>query len=359
MAAAAHLATSLKTLSTVALGAAGGFAAWGAGLPLPWMMGPMLTVGVAGIARIEYSGHGVHVPYWLRTGFVPVIGVMLGSGFTPAVVAGMREWWITLSALVVFILLSAGIVYQFYRRVFGFDPTTAYFASIPGGLIDMAIIGEGQGGDGRTISLIHFCRILVSVVCLPFLMRHIYTPTGPSAFATGASVAMEIQDVALLAACAVVGFFGGRLLRLPGAQISGPLLLSAIAHATQMTVASPPFWVIVSAQIVVGSGLGARFAGVSMRAAGKSMVAAVGATLLMFAVTLATAFAMWQFVDQPFAALILAYAPGGVTEMSLIALSLNIGVAFITTHHIARIALSIGMMPALWRGVVSKRVPAE
>jgi membrane AbrB-like protein len=145
------------------------------------------------------------------------------------------------------------------------------------------------------------------------------------------------------------------LIRLPGAQISGPLLLSAIVHATQLTAASPPAWLIIVAQIVVGSGLGARFAGVSVRAAGRLMIAAILATVLMFTVTVVTALALSQVVDIPFAALILAYAPGGVTEMSLIALSLNIGVAFITTHHIARIALSIGMMPAIWRLVVSKR----
>lgn len=355
MAPAAFLTIALKTVVTVAIGAAAGWSAYAIGLPLPFMMGPMLVVGLVGITGLEHRGHGVHVPYWLRTAMVPIIGVMLGSGFTPAVVAGMREWWITLSVLVVFILLCSALVYQFYRRVYRLEPATAYFGSIPGGLIDMAIIGESQGGDARTISLIHFSRILVSVICLPFLMRHIYPATGPTSLTPGESVPMEIVDIALLGGCAIVGYFGGLLIRLPGAQISGPLALSAILHATQITVASPPGWLIVLAQIVVGSGLGARFAGVSIRAAGRLMIASVFGTMIMFTVTLATAFAMSHFVDVPFAALILAYAPGGVTEMSLIALSLNIGVAFITTHHIARIALSIGIMPMMWRKVVSTR----
>lgn len=356
MAATGHLIVSVKTLATVAVGATAGWTAFEAGLPLPWMMGPMLVVGLIGIAGIQLNGHGVHVPMWLRTTMVPIIGVMLGSGFTPAVVAGMREWWITLSALVVYIVVTSGLVYQFYRRVYRFDPATSYFASIPGGLIDMAIIGEGQGGDARTISLIHFSRILISVIALPFLMRHIYSPTGPASLVPGGSATMELRDLVLLGGCAVIGYFGGRLIRLPGAQISGPLALSAILHATEITVASPPVWLIIFAQIVVGSALGARFAGVSIKAAGKLMVAAIFATMIMFSMTVAAAFALSQFVDEPLAALILAYAPGGVTEMSLIALSLNIGVAFITSHHIARIALSIGLMPFLWRHVVSKRV---
>jgi membrane AbrB-like protein len=291
---------------------------------------------------------------------VPVIGVMLGSGFTPAVVAGMREWWLTLLALAGFILISTGVVYQFYRRVYGFDRTTAYFGSIPGGLIDMAIIGESLGGDGRSISLIHFARILAAVLTIPFAMQWLYGPIGSQSIDLAPEGwEIEFVDVLLLSGCAIVGYFGGRLARLPGAQISGPLLLSAIAHATQLTSASPPPLLVIFAQVVVGSALGARFAGVSVRAAGRLLIASFFATMIMFTVTLCVALSLSPFVDEPLAALILAYAPGGVTEMSLIALSLNVGVAFVTAHHIARIALAVGMMPAIWRRFVLKNKPAE
>ncbi|MEL6196975.1 MAG: AbrB family transcriptional regulator, partial [Pseudomonadota bacterium] len=36
-------------------------------------------------------------------------------------------------------------------------------------------------------------------------------------------------------------------------------------------------------------------------------------------------------------AIILAFAPGGVSEMSRVALSLQISVLFVTAHHVARI----------------------
>ncbi|MEJ8572878.1 AbrB family transcriptional regulator [Microbaculum marinum] len=360
MAAAAHLTTFLKTLTTVAIGGVSGWVASRLGLPLAWMMGSMLTVGLIGMFGIKIGGHGVEVPHWLRTSMIPIIGVMLGSGFTPTVVAGIGEWWVTMLALIVFILLASAVAYQFYRRVFGFDAITSYFSSIPGGLIDMAIIGEAAGGDGRSISLVHFARILVSVLTIPFLMQWLYGPIGHQAIHPGASsLEIELVDVGLLTACAVVGYFGGRAIRLPGAQISGPLFLSAIAHGTQLTAASPPDFLIAVAQIVVGSSLGARFAGVSVRAAGKVMLASMCATALMFAVTIALALSLATFVDEPLPALILAYSPGGVAEMSLIALSMNVGVAFVTAHHIARIALSVGMMPQIWRRVVAPRVAAS
>jgi hypothetical protein len=47
-------------------------------------------------------------------------------------------------------------------------------------------------------------------------------------------------------------------------------------------------------------------------------------------------------------ALLLALAPGGVTEMSLMALALDQDIAFVTTHHIVRIALIVMIGPVVF-----------
>jgi uncharacterized protein len=45
--------------------------------------------------------------------------------------------------------------------------------------------------------------------------------------------------------------------------------------------------------------------------------------------------------------LLLAYSPGGLAEMSLIALSLGIEVAFVAAHHVIRVLIvMIGATPA-------------
>ncbi len=45
----------------------------------------------------------------------------------------------------------------------------------------------------------------------------------------------------------------------------------------------------------------------------------------------------------------LAYSPGGLTEMSLLALAMGQDVAFVTTIHLVRILLVIGGAALLWR----------
>jgi uncharacterized membrane protein AbrB (regulator of aidB expression) len=48
-------------------------------------------------------------------------------------------------------------------------------------------------------------------------------------------------------------------------------------------------------------------------------------------------------VGLPIAAVFLAFAPGGITEMSLIALSLHVSVVFVALHHVIRIVLAISI----------------
>ena len=48
-----------------------------------------------------------------------------------------------------------------------------------------------------------------------------------------------------------------------------------------------------------------------------------------------------QFVEEPLDVLLISFAPGGVTEMSLVALSLQANPAFVTLHHIFRILMTV------------------
>jgi membrane AbrB-like protein len=144
----------------------------------------------------------------------------------------------------------------------------------------------------------------------------------------------------------VAGAFGAvlaRALQFPGYIITGPILLSALFHATGWMQAIPPGWLIALTQVVLGTGLGARFEGADramlLRAARLAVVNGAAALTLAFVF----AAAMHWLAGEPIPAAFLAFAPGGLAEMSLIALSLNMSVIYVTAHHVARIILAVGL----------------
>jgi len=53
----------------------------------------------------------------------------------------------------------------------------------------------------------------------------------------------------------------------------------------------------------------------------------------------------------PFKVMILSYAPGGVIEMGLIAVSLNASPIFVTAHHLVRIVATVLAAAVGWRRI--------
>ncbi|MGB8814189.1 MAG: AbrB family transcriptional regulator, partial [Paracoccaceae bacterium] len=108
-------------------------------------------------------------------------------------------------------------------------------------------------------------------------------------------------------------------------------------------------------QVVVGSVLGARFAGLppgALWVAARLAVANVGAALVL---AFGFALVVGPLMGQPVAAAFLAFAPGGLAEMSLIALSLQMSVVYVTVHHVARIVLSVTIARAMAARVLAGR----
>ena len=59
--------------------------------------------------------------------------------------------------------------------------------------------------------------------------------------------------------------------------------------------------------------------------------------------------------EHPFQILLMCYAPGGVVEMGLIALSLNVSPVMVTLHHIVRIGFTVIAVPLIGRRLVLGR----
>ncbi len=327
------------------VGGLGGWAAAAVGLPLPWMIGAMMATTVAAVA-----GAPIAMAQPLRTAMVAVLGVMLGSGFTPEILARLDEWAISLTSLIGYIALAGGAGLLFYRRVCGYDPITAYFSAMPGGLSEMVLVGGELGGDARRISLAHASRLLLVVLLIPFAFRWLEGLDPGSRPPAGLPIAsIPLADLTILTLSGLLGFLLARAARVPAAAVVGPMLASAAVHLLGWTKAAPPIELVSAAQVAVGAAIGARFAGTDLRLVLQSLLHSLGATAILVTVTLLFAGGLGVALELDSRALVLAFAPGGLAEMSLIAIALGADAAFVATHHIVRIVLIVVMAPAAFR----------
>lgn len=318
------------------------------GMPLPWMLGAMIGTTIAALAHLPIAG-----PDRLRPIVIPAIGVMLGASITPDIFGKAADWAITLLILPLFLACAAGVSYLTYRRLGGYDPVTAFYSAMPGGLNEMLLMGGEAGGDERRIALAHAARVLLVVF---FVALYFGFFLGVSSTSGGGSgwIALNVitaWDYLILGLCAVIGVPFARALRLPAAPVSGPMILSGVAHVTGVVLVAPPTLIVIAAQVVMGTVIGSRFIGSTVSSIGRDLGLAAAATLAMLIVAVVFATTIAALIAVPLSQAFLAYAPGGLTEMSLLTLAMGQDVAFVSVTHVIRITLVIAAAPAVFHAL--------
>ncbi len=338
-----HATTRLAV--TLAIGTLGGWILSQFRIPLAWMLGAMIATTI-----IAMAGGRLQRPIRLRVIMLAVLGVMLGSAFTPAVLQSIPGWFATLSAMTVFVAMVTVIGFFGLRQLLGFDQPTAFFSSVPGGLTDMVITGGAMGGDDRSIALIHSVRIMLTVLIIPFWFRFVEGVVPANTASAIATIGdLSLSDGFMLLAAGIVGPLVARAIRIPAYPLIGAMVASMGIHLAGVTAAKPPIELVNAAQIVVGTSIGCRFIGVSIREIPETLFAAVITGLYMLAAAALAALSIAPLTGVSFAALWLAFAPGGLPEMMLMSIALGVDPAFVSTHHLYRVILLVIIAPLSYR----------
>lgn len=329
------------------LAAVGGVIAKQIGTPLPWLLGAMVVTALALMLGFKPLGSELTFPQRPRAFFIAIIGIAIGGTAEPGMWDEASKYWMSLLALPVFVAFAQIVNFQFFRHIAGYDLPTAYYCATPGGLIESVQLGEEAGGDPALLTIQHFSRITITVVSVPF----IYLVMRGEAVGSAAGASMDHSaliepfDVLILLGCGVLGVIGGKKIGLPAAIITGPILMSTLVHAVGLTAAQPPEWLISVAQVVIGLGLAMRFKGLDPDALTRGLIYGAVTVFNMLCIGAALSVILSMLGDKSFQVLLMCFAPGGVVEMGLIALSLGVSPLIVTFHHIIRIVVTVVAVP--------------
>ena len=329
------LSPMLKRVVTLGLAVLGTVAFWTLNLPLPFLFGPMSACLIAALAHAPLEGFG-QVSVAART----ILGVAVGASITPDLFAELPKMAASIALVPLFILLIALVGVPFFRKVWGFDGTTAFYAAMPGGLQDMVIFGAEAGANPRTLSLIHGTRVLIIVTLAPLFLTLFYDAQLTNPIGEPARD-LPVRELALMVLAALAGWKGGERLGLFGASILGPMILTAGLSLTDFIHTRPPREAILAAQFFIGCGIGVKFVGVTWQELRRVVVA--GVTYVLVLAVLAAGFTgvvTTLGLGAPVEAF-LAFAPGGQAEMTVLAIVSGADLGFVITHHLTRIVLVI------------------
>lgn len=335
-------ARAFAAVVLLATGAIGAAIAVAIGAPLPFLLGAMVATATLCLTMADRSPVPLAFPQPVRNAFVAIIGVMIGSAFSPELLSQSAVLIPGSIAIAAFVGLAHCTNFLIFHRIGGYDKTSAHAASMPGGLMESIQIAEERGGDAALVTAQQFLRIALIVTFLPMA----FSIWQGEAVGSAAGMRFSAEtggpaDWALLAASAVIGYLGGQRLKIPAYAVVGPMAVSALVHGTGMTHAAVAPWLVATSQLVVGVGLGTRF--INLRGKNYRRILTLGlvSAAVMIAIGLALAALLHQVTGTPIPVLILSFAPGGLIEMGLIALSLEASPLIVTLYHIIRIILTV------------------
>ncbi|KNG95310.1 AbrB family transcriptional regulator [Pseudaestuariivita atlantica] len=338
-------------LGACGIALAGGAVASLLPVPLPWMTGALVATALLARFGATTLPPDFKFPQALRDCAVAAIGVTIGAQVTPELLSQLPSLALTTAALLPFVLLLLAGNYLIFRRLGDYPPPLAYYAGAPGGLIEAITLGEAAGADPQRLIAQQFLRLILVLIAIPAILSvWLGVPVGSAAgLGFGTGTAATLSDLAAFAVLAALGLWLRRVLKIPAGQITGPLLVSALAAVTILPGLTTATWLLNLAQVGVGASLGLQFLGIDGPALRRAVGLAVVSCTFMTAVGITLALTLAPLSPLDPLALIAAYAPGGVTEMSLVALTLGAAPAAVTLHHLLRIVLTVLILPPLAR----------
>jgi len=339
-----RFATVRHLAETLAIAAVGGAALGLIGVPAGWLSGSILAVAGASLA-----GRPMLIPTLLMRGIFVLIGISLGAVVTPETLHGMATYPASIAVLILAMALISIGGAGYLRLIHRWGNVDAYLAAAPGGMSQVLALGAELGGDLRAIAIVQSIRVVVIAVGLPAGLSMLgLVGQAPPRVTGGLSIGVLDELAILVAASTIVAIIAYRI-RFPGGLLFGAMLTSAVLHGSGLIHAVMPWWAVNTAMVAMGAITGSRFANTPLRMLLNFVGAAFGSFAV--AVTIAAAFAavLISVLSLPAAEVMIAFAPGSVDAMMLLALALNLDPVYVGAHHLTRIFFVSLTMPLVAR----------
>ena len=337
-------------LAGLAVGVAGGGLFAGIGFPAPWLAGSMIATVVA-----TYCGVSIAVPQWMRMLAFVLLGIQTGGSVSWETLERAGQWPLSIALLGLTVILVTLACAQFFRRYHGWDRPTALFASLPGALSLTLAMADAAKADMRRVTIAQCVRLFFLVAALPAVIALI-SPSHALPQADSHSGPATILVLVIAGGAAGLLF---EWLKIPAGPILGAIMASAALYLTGVVNGATPPVVLIPANVILGVMIGARFQGLPLAEVRELFREGFAGFLLALAIATLGAALASGFGNLPFALTLLAFAPGGLEAMTIMAFALNLDPAYVAAHQVARYVGICVVMPPLAAYLIGRAAPHQ
>ena len=340
-------------LLTLTISLAGGWLFKCLNMPAPYLLGSLSVTWIFG----RFMKPGIFkpaIPRWFQITILVCMSVLIGGAFSPSIINLASQWTVTVISMMATTIIATLAGYTYLSKVRNYDHNLAILCSLPGGQAEIVALSSGLVEKDYVVVFCHLVRVTMVFCLTPLILAFVKGEQGIAdsyvALDNLSGLAdLPIQTIVQFLAIAIIGYGASRMIRLPMPHLTGPMLLSGGLHISGHVDIPRISELVILAQITVAGAIGSRLSQVKIsELSSYAKDAFVNSILIIFVYCLA-AFLLAVLGYSEFIQMLLAYIPGGLYEVSLLALIFGYDLAFVAFHHSVRFLLIFTLLPFIIR----------
>ncbi|MCE5089887.1 AbrB family transcriptional regulator [Staphylococcus devriesei] len=304
---------------------------------LPFMFGPIIaTLIVVKVFKLE-----VVWPFWLSQIGLILLGVQIGTTFTSEVMNDIKDdCFIIILVTVLLIGLSLLIAY-FFKKIARVNTETAILSVIPGALSQMLIMAEeNKKANILVVSLTQTSRVIFVVILVPFI-SFLFSDSANNvknvAKVTPLTNALNLPQILFLVVVIALIYMVMSKINFPTKQLLAPIIVLVVWNLTTHITFTLDNYILASAQVIYMIRIGLQIANLLGDLKGRIAVAIIYQNVLLIVGAFVMVYIIHLFTNSSINELFLGGAPGGMSQIVLVAIATGADVAMISSFHIFRI----------------------
>ncbi len=326
-----------QTIRGLIIGIVGGYLFTVLHVPAPWLAGSMAAAVIA-----IFSGIKLNIPDWLKALAFIFLGIQTGTSVSWDTVDRAAQWPLSLALLAITVVAVVWACYLYFVKVRGWDRETALFASLPGALSLVLALASETKADMRKVTIAQCIRLFFLIAALPAVIVWLSPPEGTALPAPAIGSISEIAVLVILSAAAGLAL---ERLKVPAGLILGPVMVAATLELTGVIHGSAPNAVLIPANVILGVMIAARFNAFTFAEFRLALREGFTGFVIALAIASIGAWIASTLGGLPLALTLLAFSPGGLDAMTLMAFALDLDPAYVGAHQIVRYVGMVLLLP--------------
>jgi len=334
----------INLILTLIIAILGGYLASKNKVPAAYMLGALFLV-----ALFNICSNKAFLPNYFKFITQIATGTFIGSKFRSEDIKMLKKVIIPGMTMVLLMITFSFILSYLMSTFLGIDNLTSFFATAPGGIMDISLIAYDFKANTSQVALLQLIRLISVISFVPFFTKKCYERSNKKNISFEQEIKNEIKEEKSFLFTVIVGIIGGIIgyfSHLPAGTMSCSMALVAYFNV-KTHKAYMPLTLRKIIQSFGGALIGAKVT-LSDVIALKNLILPIILIIIGFCLmNVFIGFFLYKTTKFSLSTALLSASPGGMSDISLMAEDLGANGPQVASMQFLRAIFIVGVYPII------------